>query len=100
MTHRTNGFAKTKRSVYNLFDALRHKLPSYRSLSRSRKGETCARLVIAVDPSIKRQIRVSNLACRLARLALQIAGQVLFLLCRPGQQLIEGSIQQRNSDLR
>ena len=100
MTHRTIGFAKTNQSVYNLFDALRHNLPSHCSVGCLSKGETCANLVIAVDPSLKSQIRVSNLACQPARHALHAAGRFLFWLCRPGQQLIEGSIQQRNSDLR
>jgi len=78
MTHRTIGFAKTNQSVYNLFDALRHNLPSHCSVGRLSKGETCAHFVIAVDPSLKSQMRVSNLACQPARVALHTAGRFHF----------------------
>lgn len=78
MTHRTIGFAKSERSVYNPFDALRHKVPLNDSLGCLSKGETCAHFVIAVDPSVKSHIRDSDLACQPARLALHTAGHFHF----------------------
>ena len=78
MTHRTIGFAKSERSVYNPFDALRHKVPLNHSLGCLSKGETCLHFVIAVDPSVKSQIRDSDLACQPARLALHTAGHFHF----------------------
>ena len=103
MTHRTISFAKTNRSIlYNLFDALRHNLPSHCSVGRVSKDETCAQFVIAVDPSLKMpNSETSNLACQPARLALHIAGRFLCLAWLGlASMLIEGSIQQRNSEVR
>ena len=59
------------------------------------KGETCTYLVITVDPSVKSQIQVSNLACQPARVALRSQAVFVFSCAGLTGELIDGSIQQR-----